>query len=124
LEALAGRSCTLTITHRWDRARSNVPQTPSGELRDEDFVAVAPRATYKVEFATDGTSVEVGERPMVGKLSEGSPARFRYTLGDGTFAGGRFTVRADDGTYRAELTIYGSGLPITQSKRGDLDCRD
>jgi len=37
-----------------------------------------------------------------------------------TFAGGRFVVWAADVGLQAELTIYGSGVPIVSSERGPL----
>jgi hypothetical protein len=39
-----------------------------------------------------------------------------YELTGGTMAGGRFVISGG----RAELTIYGSGVPIVESERGTL----
>jgi hypothetical protein len=43
-----------------------------------------------------------------------------YELDEGTFAGGRFIVWIIDNSFEAELTIYGSGVPIVKSERGYL----
>jgi hypothetical protein len=37
------------------------------------------------------------------------------------FAGGRFVVQASGNELHAELTVYGSGMPVTSSTRGLLE---
>lgn len=44
------------------------------------------------------------------------PGERRFDLQKGVFAGGRFVLRGDD----AEVTMYGSGVPILSSERGKL----
>jgi hypothetical protein len=48
-----------------------------------------------------------------------SCSRRSRTIGRGAFAGGRFVVRGDE----AELALYGSGVPVAASERGELVAR-
>jgi hypothetical protein len=44
----------------------------------------------------------------------------RYELTEGAFAGGRFVIGSVASGLEAELTLYGSGVPIASSERGAL----
>jgi hypothetical protein len=76
------------------------------------------------EVAFDGPSVTLVPiapiHPTQGRIAgtevSSSADERRFTLGDGAFAGGRFVVRGD----RAEVTLYGSGVPIVSSELGTL----
>ena len=50
--------------------------------------------------------------------ASGDPAV--YWLQEGTFAGGQFVQRKGEKGLEAELTMFGSGVPITASERGSL----
>ena len=43
-----------------------------------------------------------------------------YDLDEGTFAGGRFVVWAGEKGLQAELTIFGSAVPLRYGGRGAL----
>jgi hypothetical protein len=102
----------------------STPQLPHGELSESDYVETDDGAAYEVAFSVDDTRVEIGETPLVGTLSADDNERLYFDLQEGTFAGGRFVVWATDGGLEAELTIYGSGVPIIKSERGPLSCQE
>ena len=53
------------------------------------------------------------------KTNKDDESKF-YELDEGVFAGGRFVVWINNDSFEAELTIYGSGVPIIKSERGYL----
>jgi len=89
---------------------------PSQALDEADYHAVTG-PDYAVVITA--TVVEVGEVPMEGARGADVGVRAHFDLDGGTFAGGRFEVW-DDGGLQAELTLFGSGVPIASSERGAL----
>jgi hypothetical protein len=58
---------------------------------------------------------------MSARLEQATADRLIYAVVEGTFAGGRIMVwRAANDDLQAELTIYGSGLPVIKSERGSI----
>jgi hypothetical protein len=105
---------TLRVDRAWT-APDGVT-SPSQALDEADFhVVTGP--DYAVVITA--TAVEVGEVPMEGIRGEDVGVRAHFDLDGGTFAGGRFEVW-DDGGLQAELTLFGSGVPIASSERGPL----
>jgi hypothetical protein len=106
-----------------DRKLKGLPgdvQFPSDPLDEEDYEPVDDGPVYKVVVSGEGKSVEIGDEPFVGVLEPGNPGEWMFNLTEGTFAGGRFVVWASELALQAELTIYGSGVPIVSSERGPL----
>jgi len=106
-----------------DRKLKDLPgdvQFPTDPLDEEDYEPVEDGPVYPVVVSGDGQSVEVGVEPLVGVLEPGKPGEWMFNLTKGTFAGGRFVVWASESVLQAELTIYGSGVPIVSSARGEL----
>src|SRR3989339_328335 len=75
---------------------------------------------YLVVFSNGQESVAVGDTPLLGEQASYADGRREYDLTTGTFAGGRFIVWPGAAGLQAELTIYGSGVPIISSERGAL----
>jgi hypothetical protein len=57
---------------------------------------------------------------MVAQLEQENAERLIYSLVAGVFAGGRIVVWREAGGIQAELTIYGSGVPVVRSERGSV----
>jgi hypothetical protein len=77
--------------------------------------------TYRVEVSDGGARVTFADSELVAQRTGGDAGQVVYELVEGTFAGGRLLVWSrQDGSLEAELTIYGSGLPILSSGRGRL----
>ena len=57
---------------------------------------------------------------MTGNIETNAEDLRRYEIEEGLFAGGRFIVWIADDHFEAELTVYGSGVPIVTSERGRL----
>jgi hypothetical protein len=103
---------------------------PMGDIPETAWVPDSSAPGYRVEISSDGKAVEIspaasadgGLGVMQGHLDDATPpgARTRrFQLDAGTFAGGRFVI--DDGPpRRAEIVIYGSGVPIIRAERGPL----
>jgi hypothetical protein len=121
LNTLAGNVYILTITHIWDGS-SGSPQFPSDELSECDYGAVDDGPQYEVRISEDGHQIEIVghdfSEPIVGHRSEGTGQSVRFDLQ--LFAGGRFRIWIQGVKLTAELTAYGSGLPIISSERGEL----
>ncbi len=106
-----------------DRKLKGLPgdvQFPTDPLDEEDYEPVDDGPVYPIVVSGDGKFVAVGETPLVGTLVPGGPGEWMFTLDEGTFAGGRFVVWSTDAGLQAELTIYGSGVPMVSSERGAL----
>jgi hypothetical protein len=110
----------LRVDQRLDRTGVAAPSDPPPE---SSFRAVDPFDAYAIRVdgdtvtitALDGSQKTIGGRRA--KPEPGSAAgEERFTLESGVFAGGRLVLRGA----RAELTIYGSGVPIVSSDRGAL----
>jgi hypothetical protein len=122
LALAACHSATTQYVMRVDRTydRSVQPETPAAELGADRYRAETPADRWEV--ALDGPKVTlsaIGEHPssvkrLEGKETSNAGGERRFDL-DG-FAGGRFVLKGDD----AELTMFGSGVPIVSSERGKL----
>jgi hypothetical protein len=100
-------------------------------LSEADFAPVDGGARYRLVVAEDAARIEVVEsqpasyerrslEAMVAQLEQATAERLIYGLVDGAFAGGRFMVWREPSGIQAELTIYGSGLPVVRSERGSV----
>ena len=113
---------------RVDRALPTLGGNRSIQLLESDYQPVSDGSTYPILVSDRGSQVTIGKAhemgprvhfPLKGSRTSGTKA-IAYDLHEGTFAGGRFVVWPDEQTLQAELTIYGSGLPIVLSVRGRL----
>ncbi|MFH1809880.1 MAG: hypothetical protein ABIJ09_14135 [Pseudomonadota bacterium] len=95
---------------------------PQDELDESLYVPLDPLRRYQVEFLDGDTRVHLinrdGGDPLGGERADDELGRLRFELDQGVFAGGRFVLWFDGEDRAAELTIYGSGLPIVASTRG------
>ena len=103
------------------RSYSHPPAARPGDGLDERlYAAITNGIQYKVEFSADGKTVNLLKTPqnVVGTLTSDSGNLRTYAVNG--FGGGRFVVLSTGTNYEAELTIYGSGVPILRSVRGHL----
>jgi hypothetical protein len=117
-------SATSRYVMRVDRSfdRSAQPLTPSGDLSEASYRAEAPADRW--EIAIDGSKVvltAIGEHPtrlqrLEGHEVSGTAGKVRRFDLEGAPAGGRFVLRDDE----AELTVFGSGVPVVSSERGKV----
>lgn len=129
-EPSRGLDATLTETFHdgaWalavDRALRNgvsASGLPSTPLSEADFAPVAGGPVYHLAVSQRAGRIEVVEPRMVGRLEQATSERLTYGLVEGTFAGGRIVVWREQVGLQAELTIYGSGVPVVRSERGSL----
>jgi hypothetical protein len=109
----------LKVDRRWNGTPGGV-QFPTDPLDEADYLPVDDGATVRVVVSKGGDAVSVGDTPLKGARTTDADGTLRYDLGAGTFAGGRFVVWSGASSLQAELTIYGSGVPIVSSERGPL----
>jgi len=113
----------MRVDRTYDRAAAaQQRQLPSEDVPPESYRPAPPADRWEV--ALDGPKVVlegVGGHPTPAAHLEGRevassrPGERRFDL-DGWFGGGRLVLRGDD----AELTLFGSGVPIVSSERGKL----
>jgi hypothetical protein len=89
-------------------------------LGEANYQPVLSGTIYRVVFSEQCSQVSIGDQPVEGLRTAVTDEGITYDLINGTFAGGRFVVLASVDDLQAELTIYGSGLPIVSSERGAL----
>jgi hypothetical protein len=96
------------------------------DLDETHFRRHAPEERYEVVL--DGSRATIRSlmthAPFAGRTFDGelhttNPAIRRFQIEKGILAGGTFTLRGSD----AELTFYGSGVPIVSSERGKIVSR-
>ena len=98
-------------------------QYPEDVLREDDYTLTDEDIRHEVTFSEDGQEITIEPGPVKGvrtKVDEGS---LYYQLGEGLFAGGRFVIWIDKKEFEAEMTIYGSGIPVIRSERGILESK-
>ena len=95
-------------------------QFPMDDLQESDYEETNEGTQYNVAFSEDGQMVTIEPGSIRGqKTNDGDESKL-YELDEGVFAGGRFVVWINNDSFEAELTIYGSGVPIVISERGYL----
>ena len=127
LAGCAGSSTqyVMRVDRMYDRSALQQPQVPSDEIPPESYRPAGPADRWQVVI--EGPKVvltAIGEHPtkltrLEGKeVPSGRPEERRFDL-EGVLGGGRFLVHGDD----AELTLFGSGVPVVSSERGKLVTR-
>ena len=109
----------MRVDRQFDRAAQ--PPSPHQELAGQTYRAEAP--TDRWEVSIDGprlTLVAIGTHAtnvtkLEGREVASKAGERRFDL-QGAVAGGRFVLREGE----AELTLYGSGVPVVSSERGRL----
>jgi len=91
------------------------------DLKESDYRVANEGVIYRVTLSEDGQKLIIEPGSIRGvKVMDGDKSKL-YELEEGAFAGGRFIVWISNKKFEAELTIYGSGVPIVKSERGFLD---
>jgi hypothetical protein len=95
---------------------------------DQDFVAIAPVAEDVLVFSSDASTVQMTSIQRDGGVPVGVPwtgtrtatdqGKWSYQLAPAT--GGRLVVWLSGTTILASKILYGSGVPVTESTRGEL----
>ena len=95
-------------------------QFPTDTLLENQYKLDRSNKKYKVLFFSEGNQISMKNDSIIGQRSYQSSQFLKYDLVQGLPAGGRFNVWLSGESMEAELTIYGSGVPITISERGKL----
>ena len=114
--------CWLRIDRIWDRKEQ--PRFPHDDLPDTSYRSFGDEASYAKQWdvTVDGDQVLLtsGKQRLRGRETSNmfNERRFEITESQDarSFAGGRFVMRGTD----AEITLFGSGVPILSSERGKL----
>ncbi len=96
-------------------------QLPSDELQEADYTLTSEYIQYNVTFSKDGQTVTIEPGSIRGEKINDDKGSKVYELVEGVFAGGRFVIWINNEDFEAEHTIYGSGVPIIKSERGNLE---
>ncbi len=110
----------LLTVDRALRPGSSTVGVPTDPLSEADFAPVDGGARYRLVVSEESARIAVVESQMVAQLEQTTAERLIYGLVDGAFAGGRIMVWREPSGIQAELTIYGSGVPVVRSERGSV----
>jgi hypothetical protein len=103
--------------HTYQIAASNTAPDASARSWKSPCTPHDVNATYDLIFSADGTCVHivrtdpVQEETMDGVLGEASGSQLVYAI-DNHWAGAELVVRVDNGSFVAQLAVFGSGLPV------------
>ena len=95
-------------------------QFPMDTLAEEQYSPVNSGKSYEVKFSEDGEKVYIDNDSLTGSLNSKTESKMSYNIIRGFFVGGRFVIWPKAQSITAELTEYGSGVPIIFSERGRL----
>jgi hypothetical protein len=99
-------------------------QFPMDDLQESDYRKINEGVVYNITLSENGEMVTIEPGSIRGeKTMDGDKSKL-YEIEEGVFAGGRFIVWISNDSFEAELTIYGSGVPIVKSERGYLGISD
>jgi len=96
-------------------------QYPDDCLQEDDYTITDEDIRHEVIFSENGREITIEPGLVKGIKTKDDEGSLYYQLGEGLFAGGRFVIWIDNNEFEAELTIYGSGVPIIKSERGILE---
>lgn len=108
----------LRVDRIWDRAEQ--PRFPDDELPDSSYRSLGDEPSFvkQWEVTVDGDQVILvsGVQRLRGRETSNVFNERRFEITEGSSVGGRFVMRGED----AEITLFGSGVPIRSSERGKL----
>ena len=96
---------------------------PADSLTESNYTATDEDIQHEVTFTADGQSVSISPGPVAGSKEKDNGVCKFYELSDGLFAGGRFLIWISNDEFQGEFTVYGSGVPIIRSERGELELK-
>ena len=95
-------------------------QWPADTLLEIQYNFVSSIKKYEIMFFSKGNQISIKDDSIIGHTVYLSNKLIKYDLSKGLFAGGRFYVWVSGDSLEAELTTYGSVVPIIISERGTL----
>jgi hypothetical protein len=98
-------------------------QFPADSLTESNYTATNENIQHEVTFTANGQSVSISPGPVAGSKEKDNGVCKFYELSDGLFAGGRFLIWISNDEFQGEFTVYGSGVPIIRSERGELELK-
>gem|GEM_PF-1689886 len=110
----------LLTVNRTLRDEARCADLPERRFSESDYHPCTMGVTYRLEAVDHGRRVVVAEPAMVAVLRETTMEELTYEFLEGAFAGGRLVVSRDRSRLQGEVTIYGSGVPVVGSDRGQL----
>jgi len=117
--SLANDEWLLRVNRRWNGDPTAVT-SPSAPLPQDDYEPVTDGPSYEILLGGNWRVALIGEERLQGELTTEPGEELTYDITTGTSAGGRLVIWADASGLQAELTMYGSGVPIVSSERGPL----
>ena len=104
-----------------DRAASvRTDGFPMDPIPESAYRPVNSALRYRLSVSDGGHRVVVEELGLMGRLERAEPHMLWFGLTGGAPAGGRIVVFQQGSDLQGELTLYGSGVPVTRSERGPL----
>jgi len=95
-------------------------QFPTDALTENNYEEVNEGLHYAITISSNGQTITIEPGAITGRRLSDIEESLFFELDGGVFAEGRFIVWTTENNIEAELTIYGSGVPIIKSERGYL----
>jgi len=108
--------CLLRVDRVFDAKGSEQPRLPNDDLPETAYALASPSDRWEVVIDGEQLTLVAGERRLDGRETSNVFGERRFEITGGSLAGGRFVLHGQD----AELTLYGSGIPVASSERGKL----
>jgi hypothetical protein len=124
--ALKDGDYTLKVTHA---AQHPVVQFPRSPIPDKEYKPANKESNIQLRFSEEGKKVILQPEGVPGKGVSGTlekadaDGRF-YDLKEGLFAGCSLRLKQTKQGLIATYTIYGSGVPVIASFRGQVERAD
>ena len=94
-------------------------QFPADQIDDAEYVFTDVEIVYNISISENGDILLINFGDIIGELINENDYLY-YNITEGIFAGGRFVIRIVNNQFKAEYTIYGSGIPIIKSEKGNI----
>ena len=94
--------------------------TDSFSIDESLYMDVEDGDEYTISFSSDRRNISIEPNDLSGVLESSENEKLEYNINNGYFAGGRFLVWIENNVFNAELTEYGSGVPIIAGGKGLL----
>jgi len=94
-------------------------QFPTDQIDASEYVFTNIEIIYNISISENGETLLINYGEISAELDNENDHVY-YNISEGLVAGGRFVIKRINDQLNAEYTIYGSGIPIIKSEKGNI----